>query len=209
MLISRRGAKKQLQTHSMLWLYGDIAHALPKASLCLTAKWSEVTVSYFIRLLPLLRFPLSPITGHPAASPAAALKCLKAFSPSALLFVYLFIMLPCLSFIRSVVILFYLSFFSFYVRLVFFCLFFLLFVCSDENKCFARCLAWRLYESTIDPKTDTRPNMSTENWRKPRFLIYYIFFSQLIYIVIGFLRSHSQSILWSPCLYKVWLSLQI
>lgn len=37
---------------------------------------------------------LSPITGHPAASPATVLKCLKAFSPSALLFVYLFIILP-------------------------------------------------------------------------------------------------------------------
>lgn len=188
--------------HSMLWLYGDIA----KASLCVTAKWSEVTVFYFIRLLPLLHLPLSPITGHPVASPAAALKCLKAFFPSALLFVYLFIMSPCLSFIRSVIVLFYLSFFSLYIWLV---LFLTVFLCSDENKCRARCLSWHLYESTIDPLAHTRPNLSTENRRKPLFLINYIFFSLLIYTPIGFLRSHSQPTLWSSCFYKVWLSLQI
>lgn len=34
--------------------------------------------------------------------------------------------------------------------------------------------ACHLYESTIDLKTDTRPHMSTENWTKPLFLIYYI-----------------------------------
>lgn len=86
----------------MLGLHGDIVHALPKASLCLMAKWSEVTVSYFIRLLPLLRFPPSPITGHPAASPTAVLKCLKAFSASAILWVCLFTILLCLSFIQPV-----------------------------------------------------------------------------------------------------------
>lgn len=37
-------------------------------------KWSEVTISWFIA-----RSLLPPITGHPAASPSARLKCLKAF----------------------------------------------------------------------------------------------------------------------------------
>lgn len=37
-------------------------------------KWSEVTISCFIALCL-----LPPITGHPAVSPSALLKCLKAF----------------------------------------------------------------------------------------------------------------------------------
>lgn len=52
------------------WLH----RSLPEASLCLMAKWSEVTISCFIAL-SLHR----PITGHPAVSPSALLKCLKAF----------------------------------------------------------------------------------------------------------------------------------
>lgn len=76
----------------ILQLHCDIAHTLSKASLCPSAKWSEVTVSYFIRLLPLLPPALPrPITGHPVASPTAALKCLKSLSPLQLycLFAYL------------------------------------------------------------------------------------------------------------------------
>lgn len=80
-----------------------------------------------------------------------------------------------------------------FLYLACFLFFFTVFVCSDKNKCLARCLAWHLYESTIDPNTHTRPNMSTENWRKPIFLIY--LFSLLIYTVIGFFRSHSQPVI--------------
>lgn len=51
---------------------------------------------------------------------------------------------------------------------------FILFVRFYEYKGLVRLLAQHLYESTIDSKPHTRPNLSAEDWKKPLFLVYCI-----------------------------------
>lgn len=123
-------------------------------------------------------FTTPPITGHPAASPAATLKCLKSLSPLQLycLFAYL------LCYGASPVI-HYVGFFRTVSNLFLLCLCLLMNISAQPGA-----LSGIYTRPPLILKLTLTPDWSAENWKKKRPIPHFTI-SLLIFTVIGFLRN--------------------